>query len=499
MGQQGTLEQAGDGRTELRQPLRYEHHGIDTIPPSERRSTPWTFAILAMGNSFALGGLIFGWVPISLGLGFWPALSSIAAGALVALIPITPLVLIGTRAHTNNATSSGAAFGVRGRLIGSVLGLLIMLLSTAAAIWTGGQVLVAASGRLLHTPAGNGALAVAYVVITLLSILIAVYGYHLLARTALATMLIGIATMLLILVAFAAHLHPGYRGGGHYALGSFRATWLLSMLAIGVASVMSMSTMLGDWTRYIPGDRYPARRLLPVALPALWISNVVPMAVGALVTTAFVHPLAPFPANLVTQSSAWYVGLLVPVAIFGGLAWSGSNLYSSGLDLDAVFARLGRAGATMIVSAASVGLVLIGSLVWDASAAFSSFVVILLAALAPWAAVIGIGYLRCHGRYLTDDLQVFNRGRRGGAYWYSAGWNIPAVIAWAAGCLFGLLSVNTTLYTGPFARLANGVDLSFAGSFIIGAVLYTALQRLFPGLDPLPAQSPQVPQQATRT
>ena len=201
------------------------------------------------------------------------------------------------------------------------------------------------------------------------------------------------------------------------------------------------------------------------------------MGTGALVATAFAHPLAPFPVKLVTQASPWYVGLLIPAALLGGLVWSGSSLYSSGLDLDAIVPRLGRPGATTIVSVASVGLVLIGSLAWNAAAAFSALVVILLAATAPWAAVIGVGYLRRHGRYLKDDLQVFNRRQTGGDYWYTAGWNIPAVIAWAAGCVFGLLSVNTTPYTGPVVHLVGGVDLSFAGSFIIAAVLYPVLEK----------------------
>ena len=160
LGQQQTLERRRGDLTELaqplRQPLRYENRGVDTIPEAERRSTPWTLFGIITGNSFALGGVIFGWVPISLGLSFWAALSSITVGTLVALIPITPLLLIGTRTATNNSTSSGADFGVRGRLIGSVIGLLMMLLATTAAVWTGGQVLVAASARLLHTPPATG-------------------------------------------------------------------------------------------------------------------------------------------------------------------------------------------------------------------------------------------------------------------------------------------------------------------------------------------------------
>ena len=67
---------------------------------------------------------------------------------------------------------------------------------------------------------------------------------------------------------------------------------------------------------------------------------------------------------------------------------------------------------------------------------------------------------------------MFNEGRTGGRYWFTRGWNLRATAAWAAGAAFGLLTVNTTLYAGPLAHLAGGVDLSLAGSSLIAAAGY---------------------------
>lgn len=466
----------GTARTELRQPLTFEYHGVDRIPEAERHSTPWTFGLILAGTSFNLGSIVFGWLPITFGLSFVAAITSMAAGILVALIPMTPLILIGSRTATNNSTSSGAHFGVRGRLVGSGLGLALMLIGTAIAVWSGGQVLTAAAARLWHTPTGNGALALSYSLLAILSVAIAIWGYHLLAKTALVVTVFGVIVTLLMVAAFAAHLNPSYRGGT-YVLGSFGATWLLSALSVGVGGVMTMATVVGDWTRYIPGDlRYPPRRLLPLALAAVVISFMVPMAIGALTATAFAHPDASFPQSLTTAAPGWYAVILVPFALFGGLVWSASNVYSSGLDLNAIISRLRRPAATAVVSAVSVGLVLAGSLIWNASDSMSAISLILLAASAPWAAVIGVGYLRCKGTYHKDDLQAFNQRRRGGVYWYRGGWNPAAVIAWAAGCTWGLLTVQTTLYTGPLAMMAGGVDVSFAGSFVLAGLLYLALE-----------------------
>ncbi|GAA2718791.1 purine-cytosine permease family protein [Micromonospora olivasterospora] len=480
MGQQEALLENPRHESELRQPLTFEQHGVDRIPEAERKSTPWTFFTVCTGASFTLGSVAFGWLPVSFGLSFWASLTSITVGTLIGLVPLVPLIVIGSRTATNNSTSSGAHFGVRGRLIGSIIGLGMMLLGTAIAIWSSGGVLVAGAARLLHTPTGSGALALTYTVLGLLSVLIAVYGYHLLVRTTLILMVFGVLTTLLLVAAFAGHVDVGYRGG-QYALGSFTSTWLLSVFAVGVGGVMTMSTIAGDWTRYISSRRYPTSRLLPVGLLAVVLSYIVPMGIGALVSTAFVDPSAPFPQSLVTAAPGWYAILLIPMALFGGLGWTASNVYSSGLDLSAIVSRLTRANATTIVSIVSVGLVLAGSLVWNAADSLSAISLILLAASAPWAAVIGIGYLRCGGRYLPDDLQVFNRRQRGGAYWYTNGWNVPAVVAWAVGCGFGLLTVRTTLYTGPLANIANGIDVSFVGSFLLAGALYLGLETLRPG------------------
>jgi purine-cytosine permease-like protein len=460
---------------ELIPPLAFEGQGIDTIQEKDRTSTPWTFFLTFCGTGFTLGSIVFGWLPVSFGLGFWDAFTSMTAGVFASLIPMAALLVIGTKTATNNSTSSGAHFGVRGRLIGSGLALALVLVGMVIAIWSAGQILVAGSGRLLHTPTGNGALALAYVILTVLSAAIGVFGYRLVVRTNAVITFAGAVAVLLMLVAFGGHLHPGYRGGG-YVLGSFGATWLLSALAVGVGGVMTMATVVGDWSRYVSSERYPPTRFLPVAMLAVVLSYVVPMGIGALVSTAFAKPAGPFPANLVLGSPGWYVWIILPMALLGNLGWSGANIYSTGLDLETVVPWVTRARLTVVMSVIGLALVLAGSIVWDVSGTLAALSLILLAATAPWAAVIGVGYLRCRGRYNQDDLQVFNRGSaRRGEYWYTGGWNLPAVAAWAAGCIFGVLTVQTSLYTGPLGSIANGVDLSFVGSFAIAGVLYPVL------------------------
>jgi purine-cytosine permease-like protein len=457
----------------------FEQAGVTPIPEAARLGTPRTFAAIILGASVALGSVVIGWIPITLGLGFWGALSSMFFGTLIGLVLVGPLILIGSRTATNNATASGAHFGVRGRLLGTCLGLASMLFQAAVTIWTAGSATVAVLTRLFGWPANDATLAATYLIITALVIGVAVYGYHLLVRVTTVLTVVGGLLLALALVAFAGRVDPGYRGG-QYVLGSAWRTWTLSMIAVGIAGVLQLSTVLGDWTRYISPSRYPASRLLPVAWLAIVGGFVVLPGAGALLATAFPDPAADFPQSLASAAPGWYAVLLLPLALFGGLGLGAVTVYSSGLDLAAAAARLTRARATVMVSGAAAALVFAGAIVWDAAASILAALLLLLAVTAPWAAVVAVGYLRCHGQYRIGDLQVWNRRQRGGIYWFSRGWNWRAVVAWAAGAIWGVLAVNTPLYVGPLADLIGGVDVSFVGSFAVAAVAYWALETVTP-------------------
>jgi len=43
---------------------------------------------------------------------------------------------------------------------------------------------------------------------------------------------------------------------------------------------------------------------------------------------------------------------------------------------------------------------------------------------------------------------------------------------WAAGSAFGLCAVSTSLYTGPLANVAGGIDISLVGSALVAAAVY---------------------------
>lgn len=102
-----------------------EQRGVDTIPEAERTSGPRDLFSILLGSNLCLGVIVFGWLPVSFGLGLWASVTSVVTGTVVGVAVTAPLALVSLRTATNLSTSSGAFFGVRGRLVGSVVGLLL--------------------------------------------------------------------------------------------------------------------------------------------------------------------------------------------------------------------------------------------------------------------------------------------------------------------------------------------------------------------------------------
>ena len=95
---------------------------------------------------------------------------------------------------------------------------------------------------------------------------------------------------------------------------------------------------------------------------------------------------------------------------------------------------------TLITSVAAIVLLYAGTFALDAVDSITAMTLVLNGVAAPWVVVNVLGFLVARrGRYDPHDLQAFNEGRRGGRYWFTGGWNLRAMAAWAAGSAFGLL------------------------------------------------------------
>ncbi|MGI5328425.1 purine-cytosine permease family protein [Actinomadura nitritigenes] len=373
---------------------------------------------------------------------------------------------VGPRTGTNGPVSSGAYFGVIGRVIGTLLALFIAVGFYALAVWSGGQVVVYGLHALWGLPDNKAALAVSHILMAVIATWAAVWGYGMIAR--LNKWLIPTAGTLIIVgfFVYAGDFHTAALSSD-YVLGGFWPTWSAAV-SIATATTIGYAPYLNDGTRPI-SRRYGDRSVALATSLGLFIGLLVPLTFGAYTSYA-IHSLdVDYVDGLIEASPTWFVVPIVLIGFFGCLGQSAICLYGNGLDLSSVVRPLRRIPATLAVSALSLVFIFLGTLVWDIESTVSAFLTVLGIAAASWIGIVTAGHLMMRGKYDTADLQVFNEGRKGGRYWYWHGWNLRATAAFVLASVVGLLQASTSIYVGPWSKVANGVDLSWLSAMGIAA------------------------------
>ena len=448
-----------------------ESAGVEYLPEIARDSRPRNLGAVFLGANLTWTNVVFGAFAILFGLSFWQTVASMIVGTAVGTLAVMPTAVIGPRTGTNMTVSSGAFFGIRGRFIGSGIALAIALGFAAVTVWTSGDAIVAAGHRLLGTPVNDAVRAVAYAAVAGLMVTVALYGHA--TIVAMQKVVVPIVGTLMILGVFAfAGSFAAAESGGEYALGGFWPTWTLCAVLFAAAPI-SYGPTIGDYTRRISALQFSNRRICTALGAGMFVGVLLPSLFGAFTAMTFVAPTDSYLDDLVAAAPGWYVLPIVIISLLGGLSQGVLCVYASGLDLEGLAPRLKRTQTTTITAAIAIVLLYLGVFVFDAVESVTATTVALNAVITPWVAILAIGALRTK-TYDPVDLQAFARGVQGGRYWFTRGWNLPAVAAWTAGAVFGVLAVNTELYVGPLADMARGVDMSTIGSALIAGLIYVA-------------------------
>lgn len=458
--------------------MEVEQHGIDTIPARDRHSSPLDLFRIQFGAANTFATVLLGTFPILLGLSWWQGVAATVLGLVVGSVILMPMGLFGPVTGTNNAVSSGAHFGVRGRIAGSFLSLLTAIAFFSISVWVSGDALVGGMVRLFGVEDSDWLRAVAYAVLGALALIIVIYGY---AFMLLVNKVVVVANTILFLLAgfaysslFTTSYDPGPDA---YALGAFWPTFILSALIV-MGNPISFGAFLGDWTRYIPESASRGRLLGATFLGQM--ATLIPFLFG-LATATIVAGEADYVVALIQASPLWYALVLMLVAFLGGLSTGTVALYGTGLDFSSVIPRLNRVQASLLIGGISFVFILVGRLVFDLIGSVNAFIGAIIICTTPWMVIMMIGFAVRRGFYRPRDLQVFNHGKTGGAYWFGAGLNWRGLGAWVPAAVLGLLFANyPPLIQGPFRDMAGGIDLSLPVSMVSAAVLYLAFLVVFP-------------------
>jgi len=450
-----------------------EQHGVDIIPQSERRSRPRDVFFVFLGSQMCFGIIVIGGLPIIFGLSFWASLASITFGLVVGSALFGPLGVLGARSGTSGPVASGAHFGVNGRLIGTVMTILIGLGFYSLTVWTGGEALVAGSAKLFGWETSTNLLALGAAIICVLTIVGAIFGHRMIVATE--TMVsYGIAAVLFIAVIV---LAPGFdpaKASGGYALGGFWTTWFLSA-SICAALPISYASFVNDYSRYIP-ENTAGGSIAWAAGGGMFIGCWIALVFAAYVTAIFVDPATPFVSGLIDLSPAWLVLVMILVGIIGSQPQGSLCIYNGGLGLQTINPNISRVGATIALSLVGLAIVFAGIYLMNMVDLIIAFLTLIECAVAPWMVINLIGHAKRNGKYHSRDLFAFANGGSG-HYWYTNGWNMTALAAWVIGTVAGLLFAETAIFTGPFAGAFGGVGVQLLVAAVVSAVIYAVAEK----------------------
>lgn len=448
-----------------------EQHGIDVIPETDRNSKPRDLFFVFVGSQMCFGIIVIGSLPIVFGLGFWDSVSSITLGLIVGSLFFSLLTPLGAKTGCSGAVASGAHFGVRGRVIGTLLAIFTGLGFYGLTVWTGGEAISAVGAKLVGWEMSKNLMAAGAAVICLLTIIAAVYGHAMIVATE-KLVSYGVA-IILVLTGFAliSSFDPSY-AGGTYLLKTFWPTWFLST-AVNAALPVSYAIFLNDYTRYLP-KHSDTKTINWASGGGMFVGCWITLVFAAAVTTMFKSATDPFVTSLINMSPVWAVILLGIVGLIGSQPQGSLCLYGAGLGLQSIFPGLNRVVSTVILSLIGLGLVFAGIYWMDMSQMIIAFLVLDHSAIAPWLAINVVGYYFIkQGSY--EPAKLFQEN--GGPYWYSNGWNLNAVGAWIAGLFAGMLFTHTDIYSGPLAEMTGGGSLDWLAAAATAGLIYYSLER----------------------
>ncbi|MEV0844322.1 cytosine permease [Streptomyces sp. NPDC049954] len=480
-----------------------ETRGIEPVPDSERHGRAnqmfWTW----FAANISILGLPLGATLVAFrGLNIWQAILVAVLGSVGSFALVGVLSLAGKKGGAPALTLSRAVFGQRGNAGPTLISWLSRVGWETITTTTAAYALLALLNHLFGVGRSTVLTLVCLLVFIACTLLISGLGHAtIMWINKWATVVFGVLNLVVIgfLVSTVDWDKVLNAGAGPTSAVIGGIGFIAAGTGIGWANAGA------DYARYLPRS-VPAGRLVTASAFGAGIPLVVLVSLGSLLSAgdstlaSAADPVAAINSLLPSWMAVPYL-----VAAFGGLLMSNHlSTYSAGLTMITLGVRVPRPLAVGI----DVLLMFLGGIYFmlvadDFYGPFSTFLTLLAVPVSAWIGIVLVDSARGR-RYDPEALMDRTRSSR---YWYTAGFRLPAVAAWALAILAGLLfteastSADDVWFSGPFADTWLGTNgLGWAVTMAVAAVLYALGAR--PGPDtatgPSADDSPQLTQEALR-
>lgn len=452
-------------RTVEASPELIESRSINWVPLTARSGKPWSLFPLWFMSNANVTTLATGMLGAALGASFVVSLSAILLGVAVGTIFTAFHSAQGPQLGLPQMIQSRAQFGFRGVAV-----ICAVVVFSLVGFNMFNQML---AGEILTMTTGVTANPLWYFAVTVLALVLAIFGYHWIHKTQKWLTLLFLLTFGVFSVA-ALVIVP--LDAAQLSFEGFNWVAFFAQFGAAAAYALGWAPYVSDYSRYLPPETRPGKALVytygGVFVGAVWL-----MALGAFVAAVFSQagPLEGV-RDLADQILPGSGGWLLVAALPGLISVITINIYAAAMELITVAdsirpirpTRAVRVIACTVIAASAF----IGSLLstGDFLTSFGSFLVILLYVLVPWTSVNLVDYYFVRrGRYAIH--QIFEpRGIYGT-------WGWRGLAAYVVGIVAMIPFAVTAWYTGPVAEALGGADLALFVGLGASALAYLVLAR----------------------
>jgi nucleobase:cation symporter-1, NCS1 family len=480
-----------DGRVELQSTARIErsplyNHDLAPVPLAKRDWTTYNYAALWISMAHCIPTYMLASGLMTAGMSWWQALFTILLGNSIVLVPILLNSHPGTKYGIPFPVFARAAYGTLGSNIPALMRALVACGWFGIQAWIGGEALHTfftslAPGWPALFGAGFGGHTttewLCFLLFWALNIAIIYRGMNLLRLVEnWAAPFVLVMTGLLVAWALreAGGVGPLLRQPGKFAtLGEFLPVFVPSLTAmIGFWATLSLN--MPDFTRFAKGQREQVLGQM-VALPT---TMFVFSAMGVLITSATVLIYGQAIWDPVKLVGRFETPVVVAISMFTAVVATlsvniAANVVSPANDFANAFPRLIDFRTGGFITGVIGVLMQPWKLLADPSGYIFTWLLGYSGGLGSIAGVLIADYWVVRRRRLElEDLYLAD-----GVY---GGWNVPAIVATAAGCAAawgGLV----------FPVLRPIYDYAWFAGFGVAFLVHTALMQRRPALSPSPS------------
>ncbi|WP_027363523.1 purine-cytosine permease family protein [Desulfotruncus alcoholivorax] len=427
--------------------LEVEPYGIEPIPKEERHGRPSQMFTIWFAINLNVVTWFTGFLGVEFGLSIKYAILAIIIGNIAGAAFLALSSSIGAELGQPLIPASKRAFGKAG-----VIGLSFLNLVNNIG-WLGVNLVLAVMALQKILPLGYHS---SLLLITAVTLLVAVYGYNFIHAFAHWMSLVTGALFVIMSVITVQNL-PDILSHSSSGTGGFNLGMFILAIAVTFSYQISYCPISTDYARYLP-ENTPKKKLWQFSFGGALSVCIWLEILGALTATLGMHtgPMDFFAGLMGVFTIPALITVIISILPVNAMA-----MYSGGLAALAMGLPLKRWTSALITAGLGALIVSFGS--GKLADTYTNFLLLLSYWIAPWLGVVLSDFYYHKANPLRKNDPK--------------GW--IGIASFLCGVLISIPFMSSVLYTGPVAKnYLGGADISYFLSLFVSVVVYHAAVKI---------------------